>query len=79
MAINLYTKDNCVQCKATKRALDRLNIEYNTIDIAKDDSARDYVLSKGFSQAPVVEAGDEIFSGFRPDRIKSLAAMSQTA
>ena len=36
-----------------------------------DGEARDYVMALGYLQAPVVVAGDEHWSGFRPDRIKA--------
>ena len=72
MAITVYTKPACVQCKATYRALDKAGIEYNIIDIAEDADARDYVMALGYLQAPVVVAGDSHWSGFRPDRINAL-------
>lgn len=71
--ITLYTKPACVQCTATKRALDKAGLEYNMVDISLDDEARDYVMAMGHLQAPVVVAGDENWSGFRPDRIRALA------
>ncbi len=70
----VYTKPACVQCTATLRTLDRLGITYGTVDITVDAGARDYVLSLGYLQAPVVVAGAEHWSGFRPDRIGRLAA-----
>jgi glutaredoxin-like protein NrdH len=36
--------------------------------------ARDYVIALGHLQDPVVVAGQDHWSGFRPDRIKALAA-----
>ncbi|AKK09585.1 Glutaredoxin-like protein NrdH [Corynebacterium atrinae] len=75
MAITLYTKPACVQCKATKKALDRAGLEYDTVDISLDDDARDYVLALGYLQAPVVEANGEHWSGFRPERINNLTAV----
>lgn len=71
--ITLYTKPACVQCTATKRALDKAGLEYNMVDISLDDEARDYVMAMGHLQAPVVVAGEENWSGFRPDRIRALA------
>ena len=68
------TKPACVQCNATYRALDKAGIEYSVIDISQDPEARDYVMALGYLQAPVVVAGDDHWSGFRPDRIKTLAA-----
>lgn len=70
----VYTKPACVQCNATYRALDKEGIEYTLIDISKDVEARDYVMSLGYLQAPVVVVGDDHWSGFRPDRIKALSA-----
>ena len=37
------------------------------------DEARDYVMSLGYSSAPVVVSGETHWSGFRPDSIKALA------
>ncbi|VBA34482.1 Glutaredoxin-like protein NrdH [Mycobacterium pseudokansasii] len=68
----LYTKPNCVQCDATKRALAKSGIPHELVDITVEPDARDYVLSLGYLQAPVVIAGDQHWSGFRPDRIKAL-------
>ncbi|NMD64241.1 UNVERIFIED_ORG: ribonucleoside-diphosphate reductase class Ib glutaredoxin subunit [Nocardia globerula] len=74
MSVTVYTKPACVQCNATYRALDQAGIDYNIIDITEDAQARDYVMSLGYLQAPVVVAGEAHWSGFRPDRIKELGA-----
>ncbi|WP_027499151.1 redoxin NrdH [Rhodococcus sp. UNC363MFTsu5.1] len=74
MSITVYTKPACVQCNATYRAFDKAGIEYSIIDITEDSEARDYVMALGYLQAPVVVAGEDHWSGFRPDRIKSLIA-----
>jgi glutaredoxin-like protein NrdH len=64
-----------VQCNAVFRTLDRLSIEYRQVDISTDPEAREYVMALGYLQAPVVYAGpDNHHSGFRPDRLKALAA-----
>lgn len=74
MSITVYTKPACVQCNATKKALDRAGLDYILVDISVDDQARDHVMGLGYLQAPVVEANGEHWSGFRPERISSLAA-----
>jgi glutaredoxin-like protein NrdH len=72
--IIVYTKPVCVQCNAVFRALDKAGIEYRKVDISTDPEARNYVMSLGYLQAPVVFAApDNHFSGFRPDRIKQLS------
>jgi glutaredoxin-like protein NrdH len=72
--ITVYTKPACVQCNATYKALDKAGIAYNIVDITTNDNARDYVISLGYLQAPVIVAGEDHWSGFRPERIKNLAA-----
>jgi glutaredoxin-like protein NrdH len=74
--ITVYTKPACVQCNATYKALDKHGLQYEVVDISQDSDARDYVMALGYLQAPVVVVGDDHWSGFRPDRIKSLAAQA---
>jgi glutaredoxin-like protein NrdH len=74
MTVTVYTKPACVQCTATYKALDRAGVDYTVVDISEDSDARDYVLALGYLQAPVVVAEGAHWSGFRPDRIKSLVA-----
>jgi glutaredoxin-like protein NrdH len=77
MTITVYTKPACVQCNATYKALDQQGlkpgVDYQKVDISLDSEARDYVMALGYLQAPVVVAGNDHWSGFRPDRIKALA------
>ena len=73
MAITVYSKPNCVQCSATRRALDKAGLVYGAVDISLDAEALEQVTSLGYAQAPVVVAGEEHWSGFRPDKIKALA------
>lgn len=73
MTITVYTKPACVQCNATYRALDKQGISYDVVDITEEQDALDYVMALGHLQAPVVVAGGDHWSGFRPDRIKALA------
>jgi glutaredoxin-like protein NrdH len=74
MTVTVYTKPGCVQCNATFRALDKAEIHYTVIDVATDEQALAYLQSLGYLQVPVIVAGAEHWSGFRPDRIKALKA-----
>src|SRR4029079_17920635 len=78
-SITVYTKPACVQCNATYKALDKQGIAYEKVDISLDSEARDYVMALGYLQAPVVVAGNDHWSGFRPDRIKSLTSAFEGA
>lgn len=71
--ITVYSKPLCVQCDATKRALNKAGIPYDLVDITEDDDARAKVEALGYVQAPVVTVGNDHWSGFRPDKIKALA------
>jgi len=52
--------------------INKAGIPHEVVDITAEPDARDHVLSLGYLQAPVVIAGDQHWSGFRPDRIKAL-------
>lgn len=71
--ITVYSKPACVQCTATTRELDRKGIPYKYVDLTEDASAMDTVKDLGYMQAPVVVAGEDHWSGFRPDKIGALA------
>jgi len=73
MSITVYSKPACVQCTATTRALDAKGINYDVVDLTQDDSAMTHVTELGSRQAPVVVAGSDHWSGFRPDMIAPLA------
>ena len=73
MTVTVYTKPSCVQCNATYRKLDALGIRYEVLDLSQDEEALEMTKSLGYMQAPVVIAGDEHWSGFRPDKIEELA------
>jgi glutaredoxin-like protein NrdH len=70
--ITVYTKPACVQCEATKRMMDKLSIDYNTVDITLDTEAFDMLISKGYKSAPVVITDNDSWAGFNPDKISGL-------
>lgn len=72
MDITVYSKPRCVQCDATKRALDMAGIDYEIIDVTEDATARERIMNLGYLQAPVVIAGEDHWSGFRPEKLKCL-------
>lgn len=73
ITITVYTKPSCVQCTATYRALDAKGLEYEVRDLSTDEAALQTVKDLGYLQAPVVVAGTEHWSGFRPDKISALS------
>ena len=71
----VYTKPSCVQCDMTKRMLNNLGIDYDTVDITQDEAALQMILEMGFKSAPVVITGTDSWAGFNPEKINSLATI----
>ncbi|MBW1605989.1 redoxin NrdH [Lactobacillus sp. Sy-1] len=75
--ITLYSKNNCMQCKMTKRFLQEHDIEFNEININEQPEYIDTLKSEGFMAMPVVKAdGIDAFSGFRPDQLNKLSVLA---
>lgn len=72
MTVTVYTLPACVQCDSTKRLLTRGQVEFEEIDLSKDAAAMEKIRAWGYTQAPVVEAGNQHWSGFRMERLQSL-------
>lgn len=70
--ITIFSKNNCMQCKMTKKLLDKEGADYQEINIDERPDMIDYVKDLGFSAAPVVKAGNIIFSGFQPAKLKEI-------
>lgn len=73
MSITVYSKPACIQCVATYRALDQRGISYDVVDISEDADALNVVRGLGYMQVPVIMTSDDHWSGFRPDKINTLA------
>lgn len=70
--VTVYSKNNCVQCKMTKRFLEQHNVDFKEINLDEQPEYIEHVKSLGFSAAPVVETDSESFSGFQPAKLKAL-------
>ncbi|QKJ88314.1 NrdH-redoxin [Paramixta manurensis] len=79
MRIIIYTKNNCVQCNATKNALDKKGIDYQLINLDSEPAALETLKALGYRQVPVVMNGQDHWSGFRPDKISALSQVSLMA
>ncbi|NCH35010.1 glutaredoxin-like protein NrdH [Cronobacter sakazakii] len=79
MRITIYTRNDCVQCHATKRALESRGSAFDTINLDEQPEAIDTLRAQGFRQLPVVMTDSLSWSGFRPDMINRLRADSLAA
>lgn len=71
--INIYTKNNCIQCKQTKLWLKNHSIGYHEINVDEDLSVLEYLISVDLRTLPVVFKDDEVIAmGFQPHKLKEL-------
>ena len=73
MQINVWTLPNCVQCMQTKRVLEREGIRYEEKALQDHPEKIVEFREKGLTAAPIVETDIKLWSGFRLEKIKSLA------
>lgn len=79
MIITIYTRNDCVQCHATKRAMESRGVAFEMVNVDVVPDAAETLRAKGFRQLPVVIAGETSWSGFRPDMINRLKAQAASA
>ena len=70
--VTVYTLPSCVQCESTKKYLTMRDVTFEVVDLSQDTVAMDTVKALGYQAAPVVIAGDDHWSGFRPDLLSTL-------
>ncbi len=72
--VTVYSRNNCMQCKMTKRFLTEHHVDFDERNINEEPQYVDYLKEHGFQSLPVVEAnGDLQFSGFQPAKLQQLA------
>lgn len=79
MIITIYTRNDCVQCHATKRAMESRGVAFEMVNVDSVPDAAETLRAKGFRQLPVVIAGETSWSGFRPDMINRLQTQAARA
>ncbi|GAX03249.1 glutaredoxin [Secundilactobacillus pentosiphilus] len=71
--VTIYSRNNCMQCKMTKRFLTEHHVDFIEHNINESPQYVDYLKDRGFQSLPVIETADTQFSGFRPDKLQQLA------
>ncbi len=82
MQVTLYTTDSCSRCVSAKALLNRRNIGYDEINLARDPDGRAELQQRtGMFTFPQIVIGEETIGGFdellaadRQGRLKALAA-----
>lgn len=74
MTVTVYVAPGCPGCNATKAKLEKLGIPFDEQPL--NDEVVDEVKSQSPGErlmAPIVRAGEQLWAGFRPDRLTALA------
>lgn len=61
MSLTVYSKPGCPACDAAKQLLKIRQIEFEVQDISTNDTAREFLLTKGHRTLPQIYFGDKIF------------------
>ena len=72
--ITVYSNPNCVQCEQTKRYLTLKGLEFESKMIQDSPEVMPLIEEKGYRSAPVVVTPTDSWSGFRLEKLASLAA-----
>jgi glutaredoxin-like protein NrdH len=74
--IELWSKPNCIQCDATKIALEQRGkvkgIDFQEFSLVEDREALDRFKAAGYMSAPIVVTEHMTWAGFRPELIEKL-------
>lgn len=74
--ITVYTKNNCMPCKMTKRKLQELGVNYKEINVDENLEALEYLMECGLRSLPVVFLDDEaiITGGYAPNILETIVS-----
>ena len=73
MKVVIWTKSSCVQCDMTKKQMDKLGIKYEEQSLEENPLVLEGFKQQGLLAAPIVTTDTKSWSGFRLDKIQSLA------
>ena len=72
MNVTLYTIPACSATALVRNHLDRNFINYTIIDISQDRAAYASIREQGFTESPIIHAGDHLWSGYQPAKMKEV-------
>lgn len=71
--LTIYGSPGCQGCKATIRKAEALGLSYGYVDVSIEIDAAARLVADGHKSLPVVYAGAEVWTGFRPDLLDKIA------
>lgn len=76
--VKIYSTPTCVYCKTLKEYLNKNKIEFQDIDVSKDEKElQEMIKLSGQMGVPVVNIDGEIIVGFDKQKIDNLLKINQ--
>ncbi len=73
MKLKIYTLSWCGHCKALKEFLNYRKVEFENIDVEKDENAAEEIIQKaGSSGFPVIELDGRLIVGFDAEELSKI-------
>ena len=73
MKIIIYTLEWCPHCQALKSYLKKRKLEFENIDVEKNEEQAEYIIKKtGLEGFPIIDINGEIIIGFDKEKIDIL-------
>lgn len=70
--VKIYTKNDCVACRQTKKTMDKKGIPYEEVNVEDDIEELEALREEGWYQLPIVKTPTNMWSGFRLEEINKL-------
>ena len=78
MIVKVYSTPTCPFCVHAKEFLKKNNIEYEDIDISKDQEAGMKIMEEtGQTGVPIIQVDDDFVFGFNEDKLKELLKIKE--
>lgn len=78
MKVTVWELPDCVQCNQTKKLMDKLGITYEVQSLQDNPLILEGFKAQGLMSAPIVTTDTKAWSGFRHDKITSLATYQKS-
>lgn len=72
--ITVWSLPDCQGCRLTVALFKKLGVEVSVQDLSTDPERAADFRGRGLLSAPVVETADLVWSGFRPEVVRQVAA-----
>ena len=74
--VKIYTTPTCTYCKMTKEFFTEKNVQYEEVDVANDEKAKEEMIEKSEQTGvPVIMINGEIIIGFDKEKLSELLGL----